>query len=168
MREWKQREVEKDGADADGGRVRGVLRNRSGTFVVPQRLLPVIPRERYAAAEEDVRRAMDTAARLPFLRRHHVPRVAPARDDCEVLRYPADKVKDAHRPRVSLSYIIFALAGRHRASGGARRALLPSSGELGVRRATVALSATRLLRTWGGSARWRVPVWLAPIKGRRW
>ncbi|KAJ7788830.1 hypothetical protein B0H14DRAFT_2627849 [Mycena olivaceomarginata] len=81
VREWKQWEVEMDSADAGGERAGGVLRDRSGTFVVPQRLRPVFPRQRYTAAEEDERRAMDTAAHLPFLRRHHVPRAASARDD---------------------------------------------------------------------------------------
>ncbi|KAF7346886.1 hypothetical protein MVEN_01440600 [Mycena venus] len=41
------------------------MRYTSGTAFVPQRLVPVTPRQRYAAAEENKRRAMDTAARLP-------------------------------------------------------------------------------------------------------
>jgi hypothetical protein len=88
VREWKQWEVEMDSADMGGERAGGVLQDRSGTFVVPQRLRPVFPRQRYAAAEEDERWAMDTAAHLPFLCRHHVPHAASARDDC-VLKYLA-------------------------------------------------------------------------------
>jgi hypothetical protein len=84
VQEWKQWEVKMDSPDAGGERAGGVLRDRLGTSVVPQHLRPVFPRQRYAAAEEDERRAMDTAAHLPFLRRHHVPRAASARDDCEV------------------------------------------------------------------------------------
>jgi hypothetical protein len=74
------------------------------------------------------------------------------------------KEMDARRPRVSPFCIILPPAGRHRASCGARRAHLPSSHNLGARRATVALPATYLRHTCGVSAR-RVLVLLASMEG---